>query len=237
MKNFKLQKLNKRWLLFNPELMQAPCDEYFSCAAMKEKKAVIGSAGGRGETCFYQAENNTWALRHYLRGGLVAKILSDHYFGVRLKNTRAWKEWHLLNEMLALGLPVPKPVAASIIKKALFYQADLITEYIAETSTLAERLEKAGLENNIWFSIGACIRSFHENNVYHADLNAKNIMLDEQQKIYLIDFDQCRFRSDGGWKIKNIERLRRSLDKFSAKDKDFFFNEDNWAALMAGYQQ
>lgn len=235
MNNFKIQKINKRWLIFDPDLMKSPCEEYFSCAAMKEKDAVTGSAGGRGETCFYQAENSHWALRHYLRGGLVAKLLSDQYFGVRLKSTRAWKEWHLLNQMISLDLPVPRPVAASVIKKGLFYRADLVTEYIDNTQTLAEILGSDSLDDQLWFSIGSCIRQFHDKGVYHSDLNAKNIMLDQQQKIYLIDFDQCDIRAGNDWKNKNLLRLKRSLDKFSARESSFNYNEVNWQALLSGY--
>ncbi|MDH5518724.1 MAG: 3-deoxy-D-manno-octulosonic acid kinase [Gammaproteobacteria bacterium] len=235
MKEFEIKKLNKRWLLFDPALMKNPCEEYFSCAAMKQKNALTGSAGGRGETCFYRAENSIWALRHYLRGGLVAKLLSDQYFGLRLKNTRAWKEWHLLRQMVALRLPVPRPVAASVSKTFLFYRADLLTEYIEQTKTLAEILQADALPAELWHNIGHCIRQFHDNKVYHSDLNAKNIMLDQQQKVYLIDFDQCEFRSRDNWKIKNLLRLKRSLDKFQHKLKVFNFNEQAWQDLLAGY--
>ena len=232
---YKVEKIAERWVLFDPQLMVNPSDEYFSCKIMHEKGLVTGSADGRGETCFYRVSETKWALRHYLRGGLVARFLSDSYFGFRLKNTRAWKEWHLLNQMRALDLPVPVPVAASVIKSGLFYRADLITEFLDDTETLSDILSNQTVSDEKWKKIGYVIRQFHNENVFHSDLNARNILIDKEDKIYLIDFDQCGFKEGDAWKSKNLNRLKRSLLKFKTKQELFNFNEMNWRSLMKGY--
>ena len=237
MKQIKTEKLGNRWVLYVTDQFPEISEDYFSCIRMHEKGLVTGRADGRGETCFYKSGKKTWALRHYLRGGLIAKLLTDHYFGIRLKNTRAWREWHLLNDMIELGLPVPVPVAASVVKKGWFYQADLVTEYIGSSNTLADILGSDCIDGTIWINIGQCIRKFHDYSVFHSDLNAKNILLDENQDIYLIDFDQCSFREGEGWKTKNLSRLKRSLEKFKAKQDRFNFEDSNWHDLMAGYNQ
>ena len=235
MKNYKVEKLAQRWVLFNPELMSQLKSEYFDCAILRDKGLVTGSAAGRGETCFYRSGEKIWALRHYLRGGFIARFLHDQYFGLRLKNTRAWAEWHLLNDMIELGLPVPVPVAASVIKRGLFYQADLITEYLENTHTLSDILENKKIDKAIWINIGQTVRNFHNHSVFHSDLNARNILLDEQQKVYLIDFDQCMFKQGDEWKQKNLDRLKRSLQKFKFKQELFNFDELDWQALLKGY--
>lgn len=237
MKQCKVEKLGQRWVLFDAELMTVPKSEYFSCATMRNSGLVTGSADGRGETCFYTAGEKTWALRHYLRGGLIARLFHDQYFGLRLKNTRAWKEWHLLNDMQALGLPVPKPVAASVIKTGVFYRADLITEYLENTLTLSDMLVSKKLGNDIWMNIGQTVRNFHNHSVFHSDLNAKNILISEQQQVYLIDFDQCAFRQGDDWKQNNLDRLKRSLNKLKSKNEAFYFTEADWAALVQGYEE
>ena len=235
MSNKKVAKLDNRWILYNPELMPEPLAEFFCCKALYKKDRVVGSAGGRGETCFYKVEEKIWALRHYLRGGLIAKLLFDQYLGVRLKNTRAWKEWHLLAEMSRLDLPVPVPVAASVTKHGFFYRADLVTVYIENTQDLAEVLETKRLDKELWKQIGNCIRQFHNKSVFHSDLNAKNILLDQNNTIYLIDFDQCGFKKGNNWKQDNLLRLKRSLDKFNTKMEVFHFDDSNWKALKEGY--
>ena len=98
-----------------------------------------------------------------------------------------------------------------------------------------------------WQRVGACIRRFHDRGVYHADLNARNILLgnegaSEAGKIYLIDFDnghiRCEPNDDGqGWKAANLARLLRSLNKFGRLSPGFHFTEDDWQQLLTGYQQ
>ena len=216
--------------------MPEPKVDYFDCQLLELQGVIRGRAIGRGDTCFYDVGNSRWALRHYLRGGLIAKLLKDKYFGLSITQSRAWKEWTLLQQMTDKGLPVPVPVAASVIKQGLFYQADLVTEYIHHTQTLADSLEKTALDNEMWKNIGACIHRFHQQSVYHSDLNAKNILIDKENKIYLIDFDQCGFRQGSVWKQQNLDRLKRSLNKFVSKSQSFNFSEKNWQQLMHGYQ-
>lgn len=231
----KVEKIGRRWVLYNPQQMLSIKEDYFSCSAMKKNGMLVGSADGRGETCFYTADNKVWALRHYLRGGFIAHFLHDQYLGMRLEKTRAWQEWHLLNKMQSLGLPVPKPVAASVIKSGIFYRADLITEYLEKTVTLSDILENEKVSSDVWGSLGKIVRLFHDNSVFHSDLNARNVLLDENEKIYLIDFDRCSFKKGDDWKEDNLNRLKRSLIKFKSKVKGFNFEESDWKYLLDGY--
>jgi len=232
---YKTVKINDRWIIYDPELMPQPEADFFCCKILEGKGLVTGRAEGRGETCFYRQGKKQWALRHYMRGGLIGSVLHDQYFGLRLKKTRAWQEWHLLNEMQSRGLPVPRPVAASVIKNAFFYRADLLTEYLENTETLSDLLESNQLDGAQWEKIGRVVKRFHMASVYHSDLNARNILIDEQQDIYLIDFDKCGFRTGDDWKNNNLDRLKRSLLKFKSKNSSFNFSESNWAVFMKGY--
>lgn len=230
-----VEKIGRRWVLYNPQYMLSIKEDYFSCSVMKKNGMLIGSADGRGETCFYTAEDKIWALRHYLRGGFIAHFLSDQYLGIRLEKTRAWQEWHLLNKMQSLGLPVPRPVAASVIKNGIFYRADLITEYLEKTKTLSDILENEKASSEVWCSLGKIVRLFHDNSVFHSDLNARNILLDENDKIYLIDFDRCSFKKGDDWKVDNLNRLKRSLIKFKSKVEGFNYEESDWKYFLDGY--
>ena len=231
----KTVKINDRWILYDPNLMPQAETELFCCQTMDEKGLITGRADGRGETCFFRQGNKQWALRHYMRGGLIGKVLHDQYLGLRLKKTRAWQEWHLLSEMLTLDLPVPIPVAASVIKSGIFYRADLITEYLDDTKTLSDLLEKNQLSDDLWKKVGAMVKQFHNASVFHSDLNARNILIDDQNKMYLIDFDKCAFKKSDGWKKDNLERLKRSLLKFKSKNESFNYTDPNWKCFLAGY--
>ena len=87
-----------------------------------------------------------------------------------------------------------------------------------------------------WIAIGSVIRRFHEHGVYHSDLNANNIMIDEGGRCYLIDFDRCSIRQPKfKWQNDNLLRLKRSLNKTNNNEKNFFFSDENWRSLLRGY--
>ena len=92
------------------------------------------------------------------------------------------------------------------------------------------------LNDDGWKAIGACIRRFHDSGVYHADLNAHNILLTAAQKVYLIDFDKGSLGADAhGRHVRNLARLQRSLIKLGSTVDDFHYTEAAWQGLRAGY--
>jgi 3-deoxy-D-manno-octulosonic acid kinase len=140
-------------------------------------------------------------------------------------------------QMRELELPVPAPVAASCKRHGLFYRADLITLQLNDVVTLADYLLKNECNEAGWATVGSCIRRFHDASVYHADLNARNILFNsESNKVYLIDFDKGSMRYLGdSWKASNLARLQRSLLKFKSLNKVFHYSQHGWDALLKGY--
>jgi 3-deoxy-D-manno-octulosonic acid kinase len=81
---------------------------------------------------------------------------------------------------------------------------------------------------------------FHRHNIYHDDLNANNLLIDNNNKIFIIDFDKGKIITDEKiksalWKTKNLQRLLRSLNKEKAKNYKLFYTEKNWKILLKGY--
>ena len=187
---------------------------------------------------YFSQGERSFVLKHYYRGGAVASILKDRYLGFSVIKSRAFREFRLLKKMHELGLPVPMAVAAHVDKGRLWYRADLITEELKQTETLADVLTDKALAGDTWQEIGCCIKRFHRHDVYHADLNARNILLTGSIEIYLIDFDNSYIRLGGSsWKMANLSRLKRSLLKFKNNTDGFNFDEDNWSALLSGYAE
>ena len=77
---------------------------------------------------------------------------------------------------------------------------------------------------------------FHRAGVWHADLNAHNILVAESQ-LYLIDFDRGERRPpDETWRIANLQRLRRSLVKLGAMaESEAVFERTLWQPLEQAY--
>jgi 3-deoxy-D-manno-octulosonic acid kinase len=198
-----------------------------------ERTAVCG---GRGHAWFVSHDEGDFVVRHYRRGGAIEALLADRYLWTGIDATRAFREWRLLATLVSDGLPVPRPVAARVLRSGCFYRADLVTRALPGVRSLADRLTDVRLPEADWRNIGGCIRLFHDRGVYHADLNAHNILLDRDGRTYLIDFDKGRIRHRGvGWKTANLARLRRSLEKLADRSPRFCYVDGDFTSLTSGY--
>ncbi len=192
---------------------------------------------GRGAAWRIRDGEIDWHLRHYRRGGLVARVLRDWYLYTGLFRTRPIAEWNLLAQLHSAGLPVPKPVAARLKKGLLGYRGDLITETVPGTS-LAQHLAKwQAIPESAWRAIGDTIRRLHDAGCWHADLNAHNILLDGS-RVHVIDFDRSRIRpQETGWRESNLQRLRRSILKILGEAEGETVLQAAWPIVMAGYNR
>ena len=212
--------------------------EQFTPAYWRRRGQLITAAtGGRGAVVFVRAGTEEWALRHYLRGGLVRHVSTDRFLYQGRSRVRCFREWRLLREMFEAGLPVPRPVAAAYRRDGLSYSADIITRRIDSARPLAEYLGEGKLDDETWARLGACVRRFHDAGVWHADLNLNNLLLDRAGKPWMIDFDRGRTRRKGSWRQANLERLLRSLRKSASQDASIRFGPSDWRAFLDGYGQ
>ena len=199
--------------------------------------ALDGSGRGRAAARFVNgADGRRYVLRHYCRGGLMARLSADRFVWHGEQSTRPFAEWQLTYRLHRAGLPVPAPIAARYRHQGSSYTGDIITERLAVVGSLVECLRTGALATLTWISIGRCIRRFHDLGVCHADLNAHNVLLSEEN-VYLIDFDRCQLRAAGLWRDGNLARLRRSLEKVTWALPAERFGESDWHALLDGYRQ
>jgi len=230
--------INKHHILYDNTRFENPEDITFESREWAQRDAITGYAEGRGTTFFVSHNAEELVLRHYHRGGMIATWLPDRYLWTGLQATRPWRELHLLQRMRDLGLPVPAPIAARVIRDGMFYTADIMTGRITNARTVAQLLCTQSLDTVQWQTMGSMIRRFHKQGIYHADLNANNILLDQSGGFHLIDFDRGAFRAiRHSWQQRNLQRLHRSLTKLKGKHEPFHFSEQNWQNLLQGYRQ
>ncbi len=206
-------------------------------------KEVGGAASvnsqGRGSVYMFHHQGLDLVLRHYCRGGMIRHFIQDRYWFATLGGTRMWREFSLLQALEALNLPVPRAIAARCVKTSpITCRGDLLTELIPNSQTLAEVLEQKTLKDQLWSSLGSLIARFHRHNVFHADLNANNILLSGGEAFFLIDFDRGELRASsagGAWKRSNLKRLQRSLLKLSKRNPSFHFSGKQWQILLKAY--
>ncbi len=191
---------------------------------------------GRGGVPFIVLPVGTCALRHYRRGGLVARVVADRYLWTGAERTRAFREFRLLARLADAGLPVAQPVAARYLLSGLAYRADLLTRRIEGARTLARELADRGADGALAARIGETIACFHVAGAWHADLNASNIMVDRATKVWLIDFDRGRLRRPrAAWQQSNLARLRRSIAKLGL-DRAAGFEQRFWMPLLHAHR-
>ncbi|HEX7732646.1 MAG TPA: 3-deoxy-D-manno-octulosonic acid kinase [Rhodanobacter sp.] len=212
--------------------------DWFVPERWRERGALRSQAGGRGGVQLIATPAGECVLRHYRRGGMVAKLMGDRYLWRGADATRCFAEFRLLAEIARLGLPGPAPVAARYRKSGPFYRADLITRRIADARTLAECLAGGRLDAELAYETGALVARFHRAGIWHADLNAHNVLV-TSSALHLIDFDRGRLRAPAeGWRLANLQRLHRSLVKLSRPGHEIdVFERDIWKPLLYGYER
>lgn len=209
----KTVQLDNQTIWYDETLLKEDPQQVFDAEFWQNAGKVIGSAQGRGTTWFVQTETIEAALRHYRRGGLFGKLVEDSYLFSSWEKTRGYQEFQLLNTLIEAGVNVPRPIAARAVKSGLAYKADLLSEKIPNARDLVSILMESPLPAEMYQKIGLEIRKMHDAQVNHTDLNIHNILIDEHDKVWIIDFDKCFQQSGNGWKQSNLDRLKRSFEK------------------------
>jgi len=228
-------------LIHDADLARAPEPWMFDPEALRERGLSLGLGDdGRGRVLFFDppvsGSGGQWVLRHYLRGGSVARILGDRYLWTGLRRSRPWREFALTAAMRDEGLPVPRPVATRLQRTGPWYRADLVTQRIPDARSLDARLREAPLAAGGWHRIGACVRRFHDAGYCHADLNSRNILIDVCDRVWLLDWDRGCQRPQGSWREANLARLHRDLEKRLGLHQQWYFSEPDFAQLRAAYR-
>jgi len=239
MPTIKTSQSNNAYWLFDETIFPILCQNHFTAEFWQKQGNIIGQESGRGTTYFLRhqlgQDNYELVLRHYLRGGLIRKLSKDRYLFKHLNACRSFDEFNILLKLNNLGLAVPKPAAAQVIRHGTTYQADLLTLKIPNAQDLVQVL-KTKQDEAFYSTLGATIRLFHLQGVNHADLNIQNILQDNQGKFWLIDFDRAKLvEPDIGWQRSNLKRLKRSFEKEKVRF-GIQWQESDWQIFRQSYE-
>lgn len=233
--NLKLEHLGTQSIVYDADRIRQPHPRLFDPAWWQDSGQVVGTASGRGDVLLLDGALGPAVLRPYLRGGWAARVSHDRYLFTGTQRSRPFREVHLLARLKARSLPVARPLAGLCDRHGLIYRGALLMQRIGLAEPLAELIPHLPVTHPAWAAIGRCIRRFHDANVVHADLNARNILVQPEATIYLIDFDRARISRRPMHRPRaSLDRLSRSLSKCWPVQLAEQF-EPCWKKLIQGY--
>lgn len=200
---------------------------------------VLDAVAGRGRVRRVALPDGGYAVvRHYHRGGALARWFGDRYWYSGAEHTRCFSEFRLLEKLQRKGLPVPEPLAARFQRSGPWYRADLAMRELQAVRSLHALLREAhGSLPKLAGHVGTTIGRFHRAGVWHADLNAHNVLVDDASQVFLIDFDRGELRVPRRtWQRANLHRLWRSLQRLGHTAAEAF-QQQFWMPLLAAHAQ
>ena len=211
-------------IIYDASRMDVPVAETFTPEYWEAHNALQGEAIGRGSAWFIDAPFGPVVLRQYLRGGWAAKLSHSRYLFTTIERSRPFLEFNVLASLHELKLPVPRPLAALCEHQGVLSSGALMTERIEGAQTLADLLP--GATDTQWADVGQCIRRFHQAGVWHADLNARNILFDAQSRVFLLDFDRA-------WSSPLTSKRKSSSSSSSSKMGSVLAGRSTWSSPLS----
>ncbi|ODN65557.1 3-deoxy-D-manno-octulosonic-acid kinase [Methylophaga muralis] len=209
--------------------------QFRSCTMTRYRKSLMLEAAWRGNLSTALAEQPLTVLNKAMQDGIALKkgnsatvVKSEllgqpvvikrynmktpwHFLRRCLRKSRANVSWYNANLLEFLGIATPQPFGfveqrfLGLRQKAYF-----ICEHIVGRS-LADLSDSEIQQPEMLQQISDLFEQLHLHHIYHGDLKATNWLVDNQQKIWLIDLDAMQQITKAGFKRLHKEDQQRFL--------------------------
>lgn len=158
-------------------------------------------------------------LKTFHRGGLLRFVNRQSFIRTKEKG-RSQKEFEVLEKVRSLGVNAPKPLFFIETRKSL-YKAWLLMEEIEGGKTLsALSTENEDIVRKVFPGCMAQIEILIRNKIFHIDLHPGNMMIDGDEKPWIIDFDRAKELPLSSRQLRDLylRRWRRAVIKHKLPD-------------------
>jgi tRNA A-37 threonylcarbamoyl transferase component Bud32 len=184
-----------------------------------------------------ESEGERICVKHYWCDGML-----DYLKGL-VGLSRARRAWIIGNGLVARGILTAQPFALVECTEEAFLLSRALTEfsrldyYILENFRGAPDLATSQKRKELVVAVAKMVRLLHEKRIYHGDLKACNILVEERQnnpaegmtwQFYLIDYDRVIFDREISLRrrAKNLAQLHTSIPWcISRSDRMRFYRE------------
>lgn len=179
-------------------------------------RAAVQPLNGRGNVVFGELSSiGRVVVKRYLRGGVLRHLVRTKYF--RCGATRGESEFRLLERARELGVNAPEPLFFAD-KGWPLYDAWLVTREIQGKINFADLCK--GHEEKAMSYIKEFVRQLSlliESKVFHVDLHPGNVVIDQSDKVFILDFDKTKefLGSKNALRDLYLVRWRRAVIKHS----------------------
>lgn len=159
-------------------------------------------------------------VRRSRRGGLMARLTRDRFFG----RARAPHELDVSLHLARLGIPTPEVLAYALYSAPPGGQrADVVTREVPSAADLATQLLEArddARRQALLEATGILLARMTAAGVRHPDLNIRNVLIapdvNGEDEAWLLDVDRVWFDEPGATRVAtaNVRRLARSAGKW-----------------------
>ncbi len=178
------------------------------------KNTINSTLGGRTSIAVSRLEGiGSVVIKYYRRGGAIRYLIKKRY--LKCGKTRCQIEYELLQKVRSLGINAPEPIAFAY-QGRLFYQCWLVTREIEDHQTLVQ-ISRSN-EEQARMLMKAVIKQVSmliKNKILHADLHPGNVIVDNKNQVYLLDFDKASIfpGKKNALRSRYLRRWNRAIQK------------------------
>ena len=176
---------------------------------------AAGDLGGRAAVSSIRLDGiGPVVVKQYTRGGFIRHFNKTTY--LKFSRYRSQSEYELLVFLGTIGVRVPEPIAFAF-QGNFFYHAWIVTREIQNARSLIDISRKnPETASALMHELKQQVDILVENQIHHVDLHPGNVLADDQDTLFILDFDKARTTPQNRARLKKkyIRRWQRAVLKY-----------------------